>query len=82
MGNAGTGDGGASEGGTGDGGTSGGVTVGVACGGGGRWTAPVAINDAKPTTMTTAPSDNSDLSRLVPLLIIDARPKGGDCSVF
>jgi hypothetical protein len=54
--------------------TEGGVWVadGVGVGGAGR-TAPVAINDARPTTRTTAPSDSSVLYRLMPLLIIDAR---------
>ena len=50
-------------------------TVGVARGcGGGRRMAPVAINDAKPTTRTTAPSDSSVLYRLMPFLMIDTRP--------
>jgi hypothetical protein len=55
--------------------TEGGVWVadGVGVGGAGR-TAPVAINDARPTTRTTAPSDRSVLYRLMPLLIIDRRP--------
>jgi hypothetical protein len=57
-------------------------TVGVARGGGGaERRAPVAINDARPTTRTTAPSDSSVLYRLMPLLIIDARPsKSGNGS--
>jgi hypothetical protein len=49
-------------------------TVGVARGGGARRTAPVAINDARPTTRTTAPSDSSVLYRFTPFLIIDTRP--------
>jgi hypothetical protein len=39
--------------------------------------APVAINDAKPTSSTTAPSERSVLYRLMPPLIIErASAKG------
>jgi hypothetical protein len=60
--------------------TEGGAWVAVGVGGAGR-TAPVAINDARPTTRTIAPSDSSVLYRLMPLPIIDARPsKSGNRS--
>lgn len=52
------------------------MTAGVGCGvGGAMRMAPVAINDARPTTRTTAPSDSSVLYRLMPSLIIDTRPR-------
>jgi hypothetical protein len=60
-------------------GTGDGEAVVVARGvGGAGWMAPVAINDARPTTSTTAPSDSRDLYRAMPHLIIDARPYEGD----
>jgi hypothetical protein len=55
------------------------ATVGVACGDGrARLIAPVATNDARPTTTTTAPSESSVLYRLMPPLIIErGSAKGG-----